>query len=1059
MFGSTAIDNIRKGREEFNDKFTKAELHGLTLAADEIVINSLNEMNRGNDTFKITKYEYGGFQVELDNVKGEFGGQTEADRITYALEVVDNDSKEIDWLSTFDKTLDEDTPMYVPHVHKDVSDANAFAIGQMLATGLTHSGAHMHEGNTLLCQAIAAPNTHKKLNLSTGKVEMLDEPRSYFETSVVTRMLKDYYAFAKEGISGPAYLINSRAKRKSNVKNEDEELKTINVDKGVLPTQSGTVEVNSKDVNVAKKVTSCVIAFSAAACQFEESGFAPKDVVYNYVYPDPDSINHHSELLYTLDDVPLYDFSEHKLEVRELRRKSNRNALENGILLHFDGLGITINGEEVTTIAQKNKVMSEIQVTLIEKRMEKYHVLVNMGNRVLVTDRLLSSDVFEVVQIGLGIDDPIEALNIDFILKGRDTKDYTSKYSIPKQEDWSTDVYDYWDHDGLLEKVMAEVLQYVLSGTPDKQLKKVKSMFSTLMNFIFAKAQSGTGVTYISSLDKRDNTEINGYGTYEIGVHEEGGVYNDEAAYNGMSTSLDGEFNNLEEAGFVHTYKLLKELVSPMRITRWHWRARAFLDSLLAINGYGRTELAMSHKQQIEAELAPDNPPMAKYIHDLARHMMHVAKKEGWIPTEEEFNEVFVSTMKPTSSGVSQGGVAVPAALTYEEPERGMEKRISGLGKILYMIANIEHLKDADNYLSKNHDVWTKENPGRIGSRNVAGAKAARAIFMADMITYRGLYPLATIMDRFQNFVKDESRDYQFYGARNYTVGKETGSPLKDHADAMIASSDPKQFSAMTDFSAFDATEQYPNFWKPFVEGLVQGCEEIGLGEGSDYVLLRSATGGKDLGLVHLIKELLGEKFKNPLYFLSEGSGWEKEALQVAQQAMMPSGLLITLSGNNVCNMADFQVFVDAMREDDQTRCFTIKQMRCMGDDRLVIFDAPIKPDSQQITRIRTLFSEVAEKNGMSMNMDKVTFRNCEFEYLKKRGCYGVVVHKAHVMIHANESVNHREEPIEMVRSYLSTLRVWAWRSGDPVYAEKLGILFARMKLNFRDLGDRKSVV
>ena len=288
------------------------------------------------------------------------------------------------------------------------------------------------------------------------------------------------------------------------------------------------------------------------------------------------------------------------------------------------------------------------------------------------------------------------------------------------------------------------------------------------------------------------------------------------------------------------------------------------------------------------------------------------------------------------------------------------------------MIANIEHLKNADNYLSKNHDVWTKENPGRVGSRNVAGAKPARAIFMADMITYRGLYPLATIMDRYQADVKGESNEYHFYGSKNYTVGKETGSPLKDHADAMIASSNPKQFSAMTDFSAFDATEQYPNFWKPFVEGLVQGCEDVGLGEGSNYTLLRSATGGQNLGLVHLIKEIMGEKFKNPLYFLSEGAGWEDEAMQVAEQAMMPSGLLITLSGNNVCNIADFETFLDAMKADPTTSCFKLKMMRCMGDDRLVIFDAPFKPTPEQITNVRSLFSRVAEENGMSMNLDKV---------------------------------------------------------------------------------------
>ena len=124
------------------------------------------------------------------------------------------------------------------------------------------------------------------------------------------------------GISGPAYLINTRTAKNKNIKDEDEELQKIHVDKGILPTQEGTVEVKSKDVNVAKKVATCVIAFSAAACQFEESGYKPKDVIYNLVYTEPNAVRHNSELLVVLDDVPLYDFSQFKREVKLLRRKS-----------------------------------------------------------------------------------------------------------------------------------------------------------------------------------------------------------------------------------------------------------------------------------------------------------------------------------------------------------------------------------------------------------------------------------------------------------------------------------------------------------------------------------------------------------------------------------------------------------------------------------------------------------------------------------------------------------------------------------------------------------------
>lgn len=590
-----------------------------------------------------------------------------------------------------------------------------------------------------------------------------------------------------------------------------------------------------------------------------------------------------------------------------------------------------------------------------------------------------------------------------------------------------------------------------MAGSPDEQLKKMKGGMSTILNFIFAKAQSGSGVQYHGETEQA--TVIHGYRTYEISTYDDGRVYNDVDAYAGMSTKIDSEFADLLDMGLVWTHKLLKELVSPMRITRWHWKARVFIDSMLAINGYGRTEIALSHAKQIEADPAPAHPPMEKHIKTLARHIIKEAVRNDWIPSEEDFNSTFISTVKSTSSGSTVDGEAQAFGLRFIDPRTGKERTIYGMGKILYTIANIRHLMDAESYRSANHDVWTAGNPGRTGTRNVPGAKPARAIFMADMIYFRGLMPLAQVLDRFQQQMSGryESVDnvYDMNSPDLYTVGKESGVPLNDHAAAYMATSDPEKWAAMTDFSAFDATEQWPNFWAPFVEGLLEGCEESGIGEGSDYTLIRSQIGGPPMGFAHLIKEMLG-KFSEPLYFKSEGALWERESLQVAEQAMMPSGLLITLSGNNVCNVADFQTFVDAFAGHMSKRAFTLKSMRCMGDDRLVIFEARNRPTSAEITGIRSLFSEVAEANGMSMNLDKVTFRNCEFEYLKKRGCYGTMVHKAHVMIHANESVNQREDPIEMIRSMNSTMRVWAWRTGSPVYAEKYLTMFARFKLNLR---------
>jgi hypothetical protein len=352
--------------------------------------------------------------------KGDFRGSNEKDRIEYALTTVVDEPKTISWIDTFDKVIDEVNPMYVPHVHEDVSDPSSFEIGKLLASGLTHSGAHLHEGNTLLCQSIASPLTNKYLDITTGKIEIMEDARAYYDTSVVTRLLKDYYRFAKEGVSGPAYIISSRSTRKKKVDDEDEELKAIHVDKGILPTQTGTVDVKSKDVNVAKKVATCVIAFSAAACQFEEAGYEPKDVIYNLVHPDPRSIDSNSELLLTLEDVPLYDFSEYRNRIKELRRKKDRTLVEDGAVLFFDGIGTVVNGSTVNTMSERNDVMNSIQSNLMIERLKMHHRILNLGNRILITEILMSSPHFEIVEIGKGkkTDDVTTTINEEFIGHG-----------------------------------------------------------------------------------------------------------------------------------------------------------------------------------------------------------------------------------------------------------------------------------------------------------------------------------------------------------------------------------------------------------------------------------------------------------------------------------------------------------------------------------------------------------------------------------------------------------------------------------------------------------------
>jgi hypothetical protein len=163
------------------------------------------------------------------------------------------------------------------------------------------------------------------------------------------------------------------------------------------------------------------------------------------------------------------------------------------------------------------------------------------------------------------------------------------------------------------------------------------------------------------------------------------------------------------------------------------------------------------------------------------------------------------------------------------------------------------------------------------------------------------------------------------------------------------------------------------------------------------------------------------------------------------------SGELMTLSINNMTNRAVVEQFLDYIHTTNQFKNLNLQMVRFQGDDYIGLWkvsESSLEDErrgngynAQQHKRFVEERVSQCEKNGMSINPLKTTFRLSYGEYLKKTFIYGMHVGLRLVQLWSSERERGLTHPIDELRGYFATLRTIVSRGG--VHDFHLKIAFA----------------
>jgi hypothetical protein len=608
--------------------------------------------------------------------------------------------------------------------------------------------------------------------------------------------------------------------------------------------------------------------------------------------------------------------------------------------------------------------------------------------------------------------------------------------------------FDWYAYDGLADKVYRELLEY-LFHMPDKRTNELSSKTNKLRSMMFALARTGKSVQYLYAEivpDPGYGYTITGWSEKDIATAgTDGGVFNDEAAYEGMSSEIDDELNGLKDLGLKWTAYLFQILRGP-ELSRWHLKMRVWLVACLAAPGFTRTEAGISHNETVEGETPPDSVPFGDRIRRLCKFMVEWAHANNRIPTKEEYLRSLPSSLKNTSAGATVDGIPDSSSAVFEF--QGKLMKFESLDKVMRFMLNTKFYTDGDTIRKSN--MLTVENPGRAGSREVVKGKKKRPIMMMPLEHYLCSVVISRIMSDFQMAkFRDTPGNYKWNGSIQYSVGEETGVIMQTHAISAIASSEADQIAFATDFEAFDSTEYYETTFKYGHQGFKEGAAACGL---SNYVFMDSED-GPPLTFDEMIDEVIGPKHISDMHFKSEGAYFEQWSTIDLPNGMMASGKLYTLTFNNVVNEADMEILIEAIEAHPKLQGkLKLKSVRMMGDDRQIILTATSEGQMTKeiYTTLREVAAEVAVSNGLKMQPSKVGCRRAMSEYLKKEFMYGYYIPLMHVQLHDAERSDQREDPVEQIRSYDSLLQTYTWRGCNLKFAEKMLMAYWNMKRNVR---------
>jgi hypothetical protein len=519
----------------------------------------------------------------------------------------------------------------------------------------------------------------------------------------------------------------------------------------------------------------------------------------------------------------------------------------------------------------------------------------------------------------------------------------------------------------------------------------------------------------------------------------------------------DGKKQALDASYYKYVFDKIKEDVEDLRnngmsvlasrmisllsckVVEERYREYMFYESLTAMTGFDRSEITQSHVNQIDVPKLPDDftPYFAPELVDEWFGMMHWGARVGKIPSYETFRAQIPSFLTSKSSGGYSVRISIPIWNAKALRIQGNELILELSNKATVWSANPMKFLQFDEVVR----TYSHLEPGTVGVRNVSN-RPTRGIFVRRLPDFLHEIPFAITAQDYQNSRVKES--IPIGSPNDFSLGMHTGNILRDHADGLLATSDPKVIIDLQDFSSFDAYQREVNARKYAREGVQKAMKLHGYDK---------PWGPFQGGLNELISIIWGEgKTRNAVYKSTGVRYGDKSKSVELVLDMLQSGELMTINFNNATNRANARAVLRKMTEDKIFDVLKLLKTAFMGDDSAKFWRIPT-PEHMSFalqSALVDISAEVAGLNGLDLNKYKTVVRNSYYEYLKVKFVFGRMIPLLHIQLFSSENPSLNQHPVNEMVSYAGTVRTFIFRGGNEVFLHRMVHFTWRMRSNVR---------
>jgi hypothetical protein len=499
-------------------------------------------------------------------------------------------------------------------------------------------------------------------------------------------------------------------------------------------------------------------------------------------------------------------------------------------------------------------------------------------------------------------------------------------------------------------------------------------------------------------------------------VRELEGIANDQVYYSYCFEKLQEDRKEMLKLGLPNLCSELGDLIitPPNHDSLRRMVLLRLIDGLI---GFGRGYATTCQLDTVTMEKTYHDPPYGKFLERGWRELIESRCDIGGanpLPTEDEWRRDLMHSLTSRSAGGDIYRVKfdapkdmLPRGAKYDWKFRS--KRLVGLGNPGLFL----------NGLSEKR-TYTEEDPGKIGSREVPGAKPVRPIYQRraghfgiEVIFRRAIQSAST---------RDDNSNVSFNSSNVFSTGKDVGIITVDMSQLFAASSRPDILATGIDYTAFDVHQTEWTMRQYMVKGIQEGLRRIKK-DGIEYAGFK---------LKDIVDFIWGVVPKDAVY---EFGSRKYGDIQLVALDQLQSGELFTIDINNQTNMALFDAFLEAFAKtilaDHMDRIST----RFQGDDSEHLWRVGKWTPKLYDSFVSLLLQNTLE-NNFKLNVFKTLVRLYMAEYLQKTVLYGFYVPKLMVAVLDGERTPPIMSPIEKVQNFYSVVQTVISRGGDPDFLQ-----------------------